>query len=86
MLLEQIPRHQRVRLPSDWGRRDDETTWSLQESAASRDNKRKMHYKMKNHNVDEVGSNAIPPTIGIWAGRKSSTILGDYIPFLLSIY
>jgi hypothetical protein len=27
-----------------------------------------------------------PPTIGIWAGRKSSTVPGDYIPFLLSVY
>ena len=25
-------------------------------------------------------------TIGIWARKKSSTVLGDYIPFLLSVY
>jgi hypothetical protein len=34
-------------------------TGSLQEPTASRDNRRKMHCEMKNHDVDEVGSSAI---------------------------
>ena len=41
-----------------------------QEPAALRDSRREMHYEMKNHNVDKVGSNAISPDYWNLGGKQ----------------
>jgi hypothetical protein len=43
---------------------------SLQELMASRDSRREMHYEMKNHNVDEVGSSAVPTDYWNMSGKE----------------
>ena len=49
---------------------DDGTIGSLQEPRASTDNRREMHCEMKNHNVNEVGSNVVPPNYWNLSGKE----------------
>jgi hypothetical protein len=45
-------------------------TRSLQEPTALRDSRRETHYKMKNHDIDEVGSNAVPADYWNLSGKE----------------
>jgi hypothetical protein len=63
------------------GRLDHYRNRRLQETAGE-----KSTAKWKIMTLTRWVSAPFPPTIGIWAGMKSSTVPRDYIPFLLSVY
>jgi hypothetical protein len=81
MVLERIRAHQRLRLPTDWGWRDHYRNQRLQETTGE-----KCTVKWKITTSTRWVPAPFPPTIGIWVGKKSSTVSGDYIPFLLLVY
>jgi hypothetical protein len=63
------------------GRLDHYRNRRLQETAGE-----KSTAKWKITTLTRWVSAPFPPTIGIWAGMKSSTVPRDYIPFSLSVY